>query len=54
MVSIRSIAQVFSVPGVWIHLDVECPGSVWDWLPGHFKSCDRPHSDRDMSTVSSS
>ncbi|KAE8282509.1 Lamin-A Precursor [Larimichthys crocea] len=35
----------------WIHLDVECPGVVWDRLPGDLKGRDSPRSDRDMSAV---
>lgn len=46
-----ALLRSVSVPGVWIQLDVECAGSVWDRLPGDFKSWDSPRSDRDMSAV---
>lgn len=38
-----------SLPGFWIHLDVECASCAWNWRPGDLKSCDSPRSDRDMS-----
>lgn len=39
------------VPAVWIHLDVERAGSVWDRLPGDLKDHGSPRSDRDMLVV---
>lgn len=50
-ISVGWMTVVSSVAGVWIHLNVECAGSVWDRLPGDLKSCEGPRSAGDMPAV---